>query len=279
LAERLVFQKLRARIGRRLRLVVSGGAPATREVIEFFNAIGIPTLEGYGLTETTAPVSVNLLSKGKPGTVGPALPSVQIKTAEDGEIMIKGPGVFKGYFKAEEPTKEAFDAEGWFHTGDIGTIDDDGYLKITDRKKDLIVNSAGKNIAPQKIEAILRTVPIISQAIVFGDKRKTLVALLTLDEHATSELAHEKGWTFSSFEQLTIMPQLKKYLQAELGERSRKLADYERVRNFHILSHELSVEKGELTATLKVKRNEVAKNYREQIDKLYKEESLVGSNR
>ncbi len=280
LAEKLVFAKLRARIGRNLRLVVSGGAPATREVIEFFNAIGITTLEGYGLTETTAPVSVNVPSRVKAGTVGKALKSTQIKTAEDGEIMIKGPGVFKGYFKADEQTAEAFDENGWFHTGDIGIIDGDGYVKITDRKKDLIINSAGKNIAPQRIEATLKQVPIIAQAIVFGDKKKHLVAILTLDEHATTELANDKGWSFNSYAELSAMSELKQYLRKEINDCSKQLADYERVRNITVLPHDLSVEHGELTATLKVKRNVIFKNYKDVIDKLYKEdESLVGSGR
>jgi long-chain acyl-CoA synthetase len=280
LAERLVFAKLRARIGRNLRLVVSGGAPATKEVIEFFNAIGITTLEGYGLTETTAPVSVNVPSKVKAGTVGKALRSTQIMTAEDGEIMIKGPGVFKGYFKADEQTAESFDENGWFHTGDIGIIDGDGYVKITDRKKDLIINSAGKNIAPQRIEAALKQVPIVSQAIVFGDKKKHTVAILTLDEHGATELAHEKGWHFNSYAELSALPELKQHLRREINECSKQLADYERVRNIAVLSHDLSVEHGELTATLKVKRNVVLKKYKDLVDKLYKEdESLVGSAR
>lgn len=278
-AEKLVFQKLRNRIGSRLRLVVSGGAPATREVIEFFNAVGINTLEGYGLTETTAPVCVNLSTCNKPGTVGPCLPSVKMKIAQDGEILFKGPGVFKGYFNANEMTHEVFDEDGWFHTGDIGTVDGNGYLKITDRKKDLIVNSSGKNIAPQRIEALLKTIPIVSQAIIFGDKKKTLVSIFTLDEHATCELASERGWSYNDFQQLTSHPELKKYLRSHLDEIGKQLADYERVRNFVVLPHDLSVDAGELTATLKVKRNVVAQKYKDLIDSMYKDEMLVGSSR
>ncbi len=278
LAERLVLQKLRARIGRRLRLVVSGGAPANAEVIEFFNAIGIPTLEGYGLTETAAPVCVNLGQQIKLGTVGGPLPSVQIKLADDGEILVKGPGVFKGYLKSEEMTAEVFDAEGWFHTGDIGSIDQDGYLKITDRKKDLIINSAGKNIAPQRIESVLKTIQLISQAVVFGDKRKHLVAVLTLDEQAVTELAQEKGWDMSSFAELTADPELGKHLRAEINKVSDQLAECERIRNFAVLPRELSVESGELTATLKVRRGVVAREYSKLVDSLYRdEESLVAS--
>jgi len=278
-AEKLVLKKLRARIGEKLELVVSGGAPATREVIEFFNAIGIDTIEGYGLTETTAPATVNPRKLTKPGTVGIALPSVELKIAEDGEIMIKGPGVFSGYYKNDEATEAAF-TDGWFHSGDIGTIDSEGYLTITDRKKDLIVNSAGKNIAPQRIEAILKRIPLISQAIVFGDKQKHLVSLLTLDETVTTQLAHEQNWTFESYEKLLEHPLLKQHLRKEINNLSGDLAEYERIRKFSILPHELSVESGELTATLKVKRNVIKEKYQSLIQSLYKDDdALVSSKR
>jgi long-chain acyl-CoA synthetase len=276
LAEKLVFKKLRDRIGGNLRYIIAGGAPATLEVIEFFNAIGINVMEGYGLTETAAPTNVNPLVKNKVGTVGPPLPLVEMKIADDGEILFRGPTIFKGYFKDEEKTKEAF-TDGWFHTGDIGEVDKDGFLRITDRKKDLIVNAAGKNIAPQKIEGVLRTVPLVSQAIVFGDKRKTLVALLILEEQPAMEFAREKGWQVDTFEELANLPQLKKYLKAEIADRSYQLADYEQVRNIAILPRELSVESGELTATMKIKRNVLAKEYKELVNSLYKDESLVGS--
>ncbi len=277
LAEKLVFCKLRERIGRRLGLIVTGGAPATPEVIEFFNAIGMCVLEGYGLTETAAPTNVNRIGRNKIGTVGPKVPSVEVKIAEDGEILFRGPSIFSGYFRNEEFTRAAF-SDGWFHTGDIGVIDADGYLKITDRKKDLIVNSSGKNIAPQKVEAVLRTVPFVSQAVVFGDKRKTLVAILTLEEQAATEFAREKGWSVTEYSELVNSKELKRYLQKEIDHRSIHLADYERVRNFAILPRELSVEGGELTATLKVKRNVMKSNYQDIVESLYREEGmLVGS--
>jgi len=278
LAERLVFKKLRERIGRRLNLIVSGGAPATPEVIEFFNAIGMCVLEGYGLTETAAPTNVNRIAKNKIGTVGPALPSVEMRVAEDGEILFRGPTIFPGYFKHEAQTRDVF-TDGWFHTGDIGVIDADGYLKITDRKKDLIVNSSGKNVAPQKIEAVLRTVPFVSQAVVFGDKRKTLVALLTLEEQSVLQYAREQGWNANDYEELIKSPELKRYLQKEIDSRAGSLADYERVRNFAILPRELSVEGGELTATMKVKRNVMKQNYTELVEALYREEGLLVSSR
>jgi len=271
LAEKLVLQKLRQRIGAKLRLVVSGGAPATPHVIEFFNAIGITTLEGYGLTETAAPATVNLKGKVKIGSVGPSLPSVEIKIAEDGEVLLKGGSIFKGYYKNATATNDAF-TDGWFKTGDIGTVDEDGYLRITDRKKDLIINAAGKNIAPQRIEAVLKTAPYVTQAVVFGDKQKSLVALLTLDEHAITEFAREKSWQFDQYQDLTQSAQLNQFLRKEIQLRSGQLADYEQVRRFAVLSEDLSVDAGELTATLKIKRNVIAKKYEPLIQSLYKEE-------
>lgn len=273
LAEKLVLGKLREKIGPRLNLVVSGGAPASAEPIEFFNAIGIDTLEGYGLTETSAPACVNRRGKVKIGTVGPTLPSVDLKIGEDGEILLKGPSIFDGYYKNNEATADAFE-DGWFKTGDIGELDRDGYLKITDRKKDLIVNSAGKNIAPQRIEAILKTVPFVSQAVVFGDKQKALVALLTLDEQAAIEYGREQNWEFNSYADLLKLPKLNQFLRKEIQSRSHQLADYEVVKRFAVLPEELSVEAGELTATLKIKRNVVASRYKSVVDALYKDENV-----
>ncbi|MBA3993363.1 MAG: long-chain fatty acid--CoA ligase [Cyanobacteria bacterium DS2.3.42] len=276
LAERTVFRKLRERIGPSLRLIVSGGAPATGHTIEFFNAIGITTIEGYGLTETAAPACVNLMNRKKIGTVGPALPCVEMIIADDGEILMRGASIFKGYYGLEEATKDAF-VDGWFRTGDIGIVDGDGYLKITDRKKDIIVNSSGKNIAPQKIEAILKTVPFVNQAVIFGDKRKQLVALIVLDEQALTQHASDEGWNFNTYSELVEKPEVVNMLRKEIEARSKSLADYERVSNFHILADDLSVEAGELTATLKIKRNVVANNYKSIIDRLYKEERVEKS--
>ena len=277
IAEKLVFVKIREKIGKRLHCIISGGAPASKEVLEFFNAIGIPTLEGYGLTETTAPLTVNRFERIKPGTVGTALPSVEIKIAQDGEILAKGASIFKGYYKADDATKEVFDEDGFFKTGDIGQLDADGYLKITDRKKDIIVNSSGKNIAPQKIEAVLRSIPHVSQAVIFGDKRKTLVALLTMDEQAISDYGRNNGWHFVNFEQLSNLPELKKYLRKEIQARSGKLADYEKVRNFAVLTHDFSIDGGELTASMKIRRNIVRDKYKKTIETLYKEDADDGA--
>lgn len=276
LAEKLVLQKLREKIGPRLRVVVSGGAPGDPKVLEFFNAIGIATLEGYGLSETSAPATVNIPNKVKVGTVGPKLESVQLKFGEENEILLSGPTIFKGYYRNEEATKESFE-DGWFKTGDIGELDKDGYLKITDRKKDLIVNSAGKNIAPQRIEAVIRGIPGISQAVVFGDKQKHLVALLTLDEHAVMDLARDQHWEHEGFEDLLHNAKLLTYIRKEIKARSKSLADHEQVKDFAILEKDLSVDAGEMTATLKIKRNIVAKKYQDLIASLYDEK--VGGKR
>lgn len=276
-ANKLVLRKMKEKLGKNLRLIVSGGAPATKPVLKFFNAVGISTLEGYGLTETAAPMSVNKPEKVKIGTVGQILPSVEVRVDEDGEILVKGPSVFNGYYKNEKATQEAF-VDGWFRTGDIGTVDSDNYITITDRKKDIIVNAAGKNIAPQKIEAVIKSIPFINQAVVFGDKQKYLVALLSLDEAATTSFAVEQGYNFESFQDLKESAELKKYIRLETMRLSRSLADYEIVKKFTILKDELSVEAGELTATLKIKRNVVKQNYMHEINALYGDKATVGAS-
>ena len=276
-AEKTVLKKLREKLGKKLRLIVSGGAPATKQVLRFFNAVGISTLEGYGLTETAAPLSVNKPEKVKIGTVGKVLPSIQVKVDVDGELLVKGPSVFNGYYKNEEATGEAF-VDGWFRTGDIATVDSDNYITITDRKKDIIVNAAGKNIAPQKIEAVIKSISFITQAVVFGDKQKHLVALLTLDEEAVKNFSMESGWDFEDYQDLLNSKQLNNYIRSEIKRLSRSLADYEQVKRFTILENDLSVEAGELTATLKIKRNVVAKNYQETVKALYEDRAVVAVN-
>jgi long-chain acyl-CoA synthetase len=272
LADKSVLSKLRGRIGKRLRFVVCGGAPASAGIVTFLNAIGIPTLEGYGLTETAAPTNVNRIGHVKPGTVGPKLASVEMKFAEDGEILVKGPGIFNGYFKDSQATNEVI-KDGWFATGDIGEIDEDGYLKITDRKKDLIVNAAGKNIAPQRIEGVLKTVSPVSQAVVFGDQNKHLVALLTLDEHKAEQLAKEQGWEYEGYPDLAKSQEMHQYLKKAIAARRGDLAEYECIKHFAVLDKELSVEAGELTATLKIKRNVLAQKYADKIASLYSREN------
>jgi long-chain acyl-CoA synthetase len=213
--------------------------------------------------------------------VGSVLPSVELKIADDGEILAKGPTIFDGYFGADELNNQVFE-DGYFRTGDLGAIDAQGYLKITGRKKDLIINSAGKNIAPQRIENIMKTLPMTNQVVVFGDKKKHLVALITLDESQALEFAKEKSWSVNSMQELSQHPELLKLFRDEIKARSAELADYERIRNFRILERDFSVEEGELTATLKVKRNIVSTKYFDIIESLYDKEeaaSLLSSKR
>jgi long-chain acyl-CoA synthetase len=199
---------------------------------------------------------------------------VEVKIAADGEILLRGPSIVKGYFKNPENTSESF-KDGWFMTGDIGSIDVDGYLRITDRKKDLIINAAGKNIAPQRIETLIKSIPLVSQAVVFGDKQKALVALVTFDEHAAVEFGREKNWHFQDYAELVESPHLYSYLREELRLRSDQLADYEHIKRFRILPHDFSVDAGELTATLKVKRNAIAQKYASSIEALYNQAGAV----
>lgn len=268
LADRFILSKLRAKIDKRLRFIVCGGAPAPTSVLSFFNAIGIPTLEGYGMTETSAPTNVNRIGHVKPGTVGPPLASIEIKIGDDDEILVRGPSIFRGYFKDPQATNESF-TDGWFATGDIGLVDNDGYLRITDRKKDLIVNAAGKNIAPQRIECVLKTVSPISQAIVFGDRTKHLVALLTLDEHRAMEIAREQGWQYERYAEVATSKEMQQYLRIEINAKRGELAEYECIKHFSVLDKDLSVDDGELTATLKIKRSVLAEKHADKIESLY----------
>ena len=203
--------------------------------------------------------------------------SLELKIADDGEILFKGPGIFKGYFKDPESTKDAF-VDGWFRTGDVGYVNDQGFLTITDRKKDLIVNAAGKNIAPQRIESILRTITPISQAVVYGDRKRHLVALLTIDDHRLAELAREKGWTLEDMDCTASSGPLYQYLKKEINSKHGQLADYERIRRFAILKHDLTIESGELTASMKVRRAVVVKKYTQTIENLYQEDYAMAGN-
>lgn len=273
LADKLVFSKLRARFGGRLRWFVSGSAPLSRELAEFFHAAGMLILEGYGLTETNSLTSVNRVDKYKFGTVGRQLsPDLQLRIAPDGEILTKGVTNLTGYYKLPEATAEAIDQDGWFHTGDIGEMDEDGFVKITDRKKDLIKTSGGKYVAPQLIEGQLKLDPIISQAVVIGDQRKYVTALVSLNnEVAKKHLIELGGSAPEDAAQLLSHPEVQKRIQVKLDEINSKLGSWERVKYFRTLPRELSEVDGELTPTLKVKRKVVSERYRELIDSMYRE--------
>lgn len=271
MAFRLVFAKLHQKLGGRIKFFISGGAPLSAEIGDFFHTAGFVILEGYGLTETTAAITCNTLKDFKIGTVGKPLKGVEIKIAEDGEILTRGDVVFKGYYKRPEETAEALNSGGWFHTGDIGVIDAEGFLKITDRKKDIIVTAAGKNIAPQNIEGLLKTDPLISQVMVHGDRRKYLSALITLDRGQVIEYARSNHIPFRDYSDLVQNEKIHDLIKRRIDEKNRQLARYESIKKFAILDSDFSVETGELTPTLKVKRKFTSEKYRDILDSLYTE--------
>lgn len=271
LATKLVFSKLHEKLGGRILFFISGGAPLSRDIANFFFAFGFKILEGYGLTETTAAVTLNYDDNIRLGSVGKPLKGVEIKIADDGEILVKGDLVFKGYYKMEEATKEAIDSDGWFHTGDIGEFDSEGFLKITDRKKDLIITAGGKNIAPQNIENLMKTDPYISQFVVHGDKRKFLSALVTLDQSEIEKFAKDHKIDFSDYSDLITRKDINDFIRQKIDAKNKNLAKYETIKKFHILPNDFSVESGELTPTLKVKRKVINQRYKNIFDGFYKE--------
>jgi long-chain acyl-CoA synthetase len=270
IADALVFSKLRDRFGGQIRFFVSGGAALPHETGEFFEAAGIIVLEGFGLTETSPVTNVNRLELYKFGTVGPVVKNVQMKIAEDGEILFKGPNIMKGYWRDEAATKEVFTADGWFQTGDIGVIDADGYLKITDRKKHIIVNSGGKNIAPLPIENMILSNRYVEQAIVLGEKRQFLVALIVPNFDSLKGYAAEQGIAYKSDDDITQQPQIKKLFESFLKQINKELASHEKVRKFQLLTKQFTIDSGEMTPTLKIKRKVVSEKYADVIDELYK---------
>ncbi len=275
IARKLVFAKLKARTGGRLRFFVSGGAPLAREIAEFFHAAGLPILEGYGLTETSPVLAVNTFDHLKLGTVGRPVPGVEIRIAEDGEILARGPNVMKGYYHMPEATAECM-AGGWFHTGDIGHLDEEGYLVITDRKKDLLVTAGGKNVAPQPIENALKTDKFISEAVVIGDRRPYLAALIVPNFENLDRYVRFKGLTVRSRGELVRHPRVVDLIRRRIERHQSEAARYETIKRFHVLDHELSVEEGELTPTLKVKRKEILRRYHDEIESLYAEPAEAG---
>jgi long-chain acyl-CoA synthetase len=264
-----IKERLDARFGGNLRFFVSGGAPLARKIGYFFELVGIDILEGFGLTETSAATCVNRQHHNKIGTVGPPLPGMELKIAPDGELLIRGRGVMKGYFQNPEATKEVMLADGWFATGDIGEIDTDGHLRITDRKKDIIVTAGGKNVAPQNLENALKTSPILSQVVIHGDQRKFLTALVTINEERARKVAEEQGFTFTDYADLTRKPEIRAEVQAAFDALNAQLPSYESVKKFTILSHDFSQESGELTPTLKVKRKLCNAKYKAEFDAMY----------
>jgi len=265
-----VFRKLKERLGfDRVRGAYSGAAPISPDVLKFFNAIGLPLVEGYGQTEGTGVTSVSRKGRLKIGKVGQPLSGVEVKIAEDGEILVKGPGIFKGYFKNPEATAETL-KDGWLHSGDVGELDADGFLKITDRKKDLIITAGGKNIAPQNIENQLKFSSYINDAVVIGDRKKYLVALIAIDEENVIKYAQNHKIQFGTYGSLTQAPEIKQLIQTEVDRVNKSLAQVEQVKKFAIIPKKLYEEDGEVTPTMKVKRKSINEAYKDIIEKMYK---------
>lgn len=270
IARRLVFSKVLERFGGRLKFSVSGGAPLAREIAEFFDIVGLPILNGYGLTESSPVIAVNRLEANRLGSVGQAPPGVEIKIAPDGEILARGPNIMKGYWNKPEATAEAIDADGWLHTGDIGYLDQDGFLFITDRKKDLIVTSGGKNIAPQPIEARLAASSYVAQAVVIGDNLPYCSVLIVPNFENLEAYLKDHGVDGNlSHETMAKHPVAEALVAAAVKEANEPLAAYERIRRFTVLPRELSLEQGEITPTLKVRRGVVTQRFKEQIEQMY----------
>ncbi len=270
LADMLVFDKVRDTFGGRLRFFISGGAPLAPEIASFFHAAGVLILEGYGLTETFAASHVNRPDDYRFGTVGLPIPGVEVKIADDGEILLRGGNIMKGYLGRPEATAEALEPDGWLHTGDIGAVEEDGKLRITDRKKDLIVTAGGKNVAPQNIEGSLKAAcPYLSQVMVYGDKRKYLVALLTLAEENLLPWAAEHDLGGKSLAELSVEPAVEALIDGYVQALNGTLASYESIKKYKILPHDFGQESGELTPTLKVKRKYCTQKYWEILSSLY----------
>jgi long-chain acyl-CoA synthetase len=270
-ADRLVFATLRARTGGRIRFFISGGAPLSPEIAKFFFAAGMPILEGYGLTETSPVMAVNTFGHTRLGTVGRPIPDVEIRIAPDGEIVTRGPNVMRGYFEKPDATAAAIDPDGWFHTGDIGLLDADGYLKITDRKKDLIVTAGGKNIAPQPIENLAKSSKFVSNAVMLGDRRPFPIMLVVPNAEPLKAWAARHGLQASEMEPLCRLPEVHTKLEREVRKTLRDLAQFEMPKKFLLLPRDFSVEGGELTPTLKVRRRVVEERHKAAIEALYAE--------
>ena len=273
IAYAIIFKKLQNALGGRVRWMTASGAPTAREIILFFNSAGIMVIEGYGMTECCAPATMSNIADYRIGTVGRPLPGVDITIADDGEILIKGDNVFKGYWKMPEETKDSFTQDGYFMSGDIGLFDEAGFLMITDRKKDLIITSGGKNVAPQKIENLIKSDPLFLEAIVIGDKRKYLTVLVNISQEQAERIAKEKGINVNSLHDLFNNPRFKTIVEEHIEKCNQKLARYETVKKVGIIKNEFSKETGELTATLKVKRKAVQQKYQPIIDSLYEEDA------
>ncbi|WP_333908558.1 AMP-dependent synthetase/ligase [Solicola gregarius] len=270
IADKLVLSKVRERFGGRVRFFISGSAPLSYEVAEWFDAVGIVILEGYGLTETAAGSSLNRPWNYKFGTVGPPFPGTEFKIADDGEVLVRGPGVMDGYHNMEAETSQTLLEDGWLATGDIGELDDEGYLRITDRKKDLFKTSGGKYVAPSHIEGVFKGVcPLASQMIVHGQERNFCSAIITLDADAVTEWSAKHGMEGATYAEVAQSEAMRSTIQAHVDELNSKLNRWETIKKFVILDHDLSIERDELTPSLKLKRRVVEDKHRDKLDALY----------
>jgi long-chain acyl-CoA synthetase len=271
LADWCVFGNIRRSLGMdRARVLVSGGAPVSPEILKFFHGMGLELREVYGQTEDCGPTTIHQADDITIGTVGKPIPGIQVKIAEDGEILVKGPNVFQGYFKNPELTAETLE-DGWLHSGDVGEFEERGNLKITDRKKDIIITSGGKNITPQHIENELKFSPYISDAVIIGDRRKFLTALIMMDEENVMKYAQDERIPFTTYKSLTQTPEIVKLIQKEVEQVNRKLARVESIKKFRLLDIKLTSEDGELTATMKLKRRTINEKYKDLIESMYRE--------
>lgn len=269
-AQRLVFSKVRERLGLdRARVCVTSTAPIARDTLDFFLSLGIPLLEVYGMSECTGPTTLSMPDRYRTGTVGVPIPGTELKTAEDGEILMRGPHVFAGYLKDAEATREALDADGWLHSGDVGTVDADGFVRITDRKKELLITAGGENVAPQLIESLLKGIPAVSQAVVVGDRRKYLAALLTLDPERVAQEAEAAGSPARSVADAATCAAFQAYVEKQVEGVNQKLARVQTVKKVALLPRELSMEEGELTPTMKVRRKVVNERFAREIEGLF----------
>jgi long-chain acyl-CoA synthetase len=269
LADAVVYRKIRARLGGRIRRLNSGGAPLAKELAEFFWAVGVPVYAGYGLTETSPVVSTETEKARKVGTVGRPIPNVEVRIADDGEILVRGPCVMRGYYHLPEETRETFTADGWLRTGDIGHLDEDGFLAVTDRKKDLLKTAGGKFVAPQPIENRLKSSPFISNAVVLGDRRKFVAALIVPNFANVAAHAREAGVAVSSPAEMAAHPWVRELIAGEVERLTRGFAQWEKIKRFGLLDRDFTFEQGEMTFTLKLKRRVVEQRYQEEIARLY----------
>jgi long-subunit acyl-CoA synthetase (AMP-forming) len=272
LANKLVFSTVREKLGLdRCRAQITSAAPISKSTLEFFLALGLPVYEVFGMSECTGPATISTPAKYATGKAGWALPGTELKIADDGEICMRGRHVFKGYFKNPDATAESMDGEGWLHSGDIGTIDSYGFLKITDRKKDLLITAGGENVAPQILEGLLKGIPVISQAVVIGDAKKYLAALLTLDAERVAATAAEAGSPARDLQSASTCPVFRLYLQRQIDEMNQRLAKVQTIKRWSIVAGEFTIEGGELTPTMKIKRKVIREKYAAEIDALYDE--------